>query len=226
MVVPTSRCKGHAHRLRVGSFVTAGPPVLRRLSAAAPCFRWRRRPMVVDMVATALTLAGRWALAVPVALAAASLSRRSSRAVRWSRPGGLVSARAPPVAASTSICSLRSLTSWMRRARASHHHAAHCRYHDVAGVGPAADTDRHAAAAHCAPRAVVLLVSVLLSLVFAGGLVIVQIIVRIKNNAKPRRLKYAATGKWVECKQLSDPQGVHLFLSHAGPAAQDRMCAS
>ena len=61
----TSRREGHAHRLRVGSFVTAGPPVLGRLSAAAPCLRWRRRPMV----ATALTLAGRWALAVALATA-------------------------------------------------------------------------------------------------------------------------------------------------------------
>ena len=69
----------------------------------------------------------------------------------------------------------------------------------------------------------VLLVSVLSSLIFAGMLVILQIIVEVKNNAKMRRLKYAATGEWVECKSLDDPQAFHLFLSHAWPAAQDRM---
>ena len=68
-----------------------------------------------------------------------------------------------------------------------------------------------------------LFASVLGSLVFSGILVVVQIIMEIKNNAKLRRLKYMATGKWVECKELFDPQAFHLFLSHAWPAAQDRM---
>ena len=69
----------------------------------------------------------------------------------------------------------------------------------------------------------VLVGSVFGSLLFAGGLVVVQIIVEIKNNAKLRRLKYASNDKWVECKTLTDPQAFHLFLSHAWPAAQDRM---
>ena len=69
----------------------------------------------------------------------------------------------------------------------------------------------------------VLLASVLSSLACASVLVIVQIAVEVKNNANLRRLKYAETGKWVECKQLSHPQAFHLFLSHAWPAAQDRM---
>ena len=54
-------------------------------------------------------------------------------------------------------------------------------------------------------------------------LVLVQISIEIKERMKLRRLKYAVTGKWVECKQLDDPQAFHLFLSHAWPAAQDRM---
>ena len=70
---------------------------------------------------------------------------------------------------------------------------------------------------------IVLLTSVLSSLIFSGVLLVVQIIIEIKNNAKLRRLKYADTGEWVECKQLNDPQAFHLFLSHAWPAAQDRM---
>ena len=69
----------------------------------------------------------------------------------------------------------------------------------------------------------ILLVSVLCSIAFAAVLTVVQIITEIKNNAKLRRLKYAATGRWVECKTLTDPQAFHLFLSHAWPAAQDRM---
>ena len=69
----------------------------------------------------------------------------------------------------------------------------------------------------------VLTLSVLGSILFAGVLVGVQILIQIKNNAKLHRLKYVKTGKWVECKWLDDPQAYHLFLSHAWPAAQDRM---
>jgi len=69
----------------------------------------------------------------------------------------------------------------------------------------------------------ILSVSVFGALVFAALLLAMQIIIEIKEQVKLRRLKYAANGKWVECKQLSDPQAFHLFLSHAWPAAQDRM---
>jgi len=69
----------------------------------------------------------------------------------------------------------------------------------------------------------ILVLSVLGALIASAVLLVVQIIMEIKNNAKLRRLKYAATGKWVECKTLADPQAFHLFLSHAWPAAQDRM---
>ena len=69
----------------------------------------------------------------------------------------------------------------------------------------------------------VLLASVLGALVFAGVLVVGQIVADIQSNAKLRRLKYATTGKWVVCTTLDDPQAFHLFLSHAWPAAQDRM---
>jgi len=70
---------------------------------------------------------------------------------------------------------------------------------------------------------IILIASVLSSLVFSAVLLVVQIIVEIKDRAKLRRLKYVATGEWVECKTLHDPQAYHLFLSHAWPAAQDRM---
>ena len=71
----------------------------------------------------------------------------------------------------------------------------------------------------------ILFVSVLGSILFAGVLTVVQIIMEIKNNAKLRRLKYAANNKWVELTPAGggDPQAFHLFLSHAWPAAQDRM---
>jgi hypothetical protein len=98
---------------------------------------------------------------------------------------------------------------------------------------------------------ILLLHSVLSALLFAGGLVIVQIAAEMRNSADLRRLKYVETGLWVECKPLFDPQAYHLFLSHAcassarhsappysevlsltasnlrmaGPAAQDRMRA-
>jgi len=71
----------------------------------------------------------------------------------------------------------------------------------------------------------VLFSSVFGSLVFSGILVVVQIILEIKNNAKLRRIKYVSNGKWVELPAAGhgDPQAFHLFLSHAWPAAQDRM---
>jgi len=70
-----------------------------------------------------------------------------------------------------------------------------------------------------------LLHSVWSSLLVAGGLVIVQVAADVSHNAQLRRLKYLDTGLWVECKPLFDPQAYHLYLSHAWPAAQDRMRA-
>jgi len=67
--------------------------------------------------------------------------------------------------------------------------------------------------------------SVFTALLFAGGVIIVQMVVEVRNAAKLRRLKYVETGLRVECKPLFDPQAYHLFLSHAWPAAQDRMRA-
>jgi hypothetical protein len=61
------------------------------------------------------------------------------------------------------------------------------------------------------------------SLLFAGALVLAQAAVELKRNSLLRCLKYTATGEWVVCKDLSDPKAFHLFLSHAWPAAQDRM---
>jgi len=71
----------------------------------------------------------------------------------------------------------------------------------------------------------ILILSVLGSLLFAGVLVVLQIVVDIKDRMKLRRLKHAATGKWVELQPAAhgDPQAFHLFLSHSWPAAQDRM---
>ena len=72
----------------------------------------------------------------------------------------------------------------------------------------------------------------------AGGvaavIVLLQFAIESRNLAKLRRLKVEGSGKWVECKRLTkldratnemidDPQAFHLFLSHAWPAAQDRM---
>ena len=69
----------------------------------------------------------------------------------------------------------------------------------------------------------ILLASVLGSLVMVAVIAAVQAVVEVRKAMRLRRLKYAATGKWVECKTLIDPQAFHLFLSHAWPAAQDRM---
>ena len=74
----------------------------------------------------------------------------------------------------------------------------------------------------------IMFASVVGSLIFAGILVTVQVIVEIKDRMKLRRIKYAdgpKKGKWVELEPAGggDPQAFHLFLSHAWPAAQDRM---
>ena len=68
-----------------------------------------------------------------------------------------------------------------------------------------------------------LVVSVLGALVVAAVIVTIQVTIEHRALAKLRRLKYVKDGSWVECKRLSDPQSFHLFLSHAWPAAQDRM---
>ena len=57
--------------------------------------------------------------------------------------------------------------------------------------------------------------SVWSSLLVAGGLVILQVAVDVRQDAQLRRLKYVQTGVWAECKPLFDPQAFHLFLSHA-----------
>ena len=69
----------------------------------------------------------------------------------------------------------------------------------------------------------VMVASVMGSLVFAGVIVCVQIVVEVRAKASLRRLKYMHNNKWVECDELDDAQAFHLFLSHAWPAAQDRM---
>lgn len=46
---------------------------------------------------------------------------------------------------------------------------------------------------------------------------------QMARQAKKRRLRYVATGEIFCCTVLADPQAFHLFLSHAWPAAQDRM---
>jgi hypothetical protein len=57
--------------------------------------------------------------------------------------------------------------------------------------------------------------SVIGSLLFAGGLITLQVAVEVGHNAKLRRIKYVETGLWAECKPLVDPQAYHLFLSHS-----------
>ena len=70
---------------------------------------------------------------------------------------------------------------------------------------------------------VILIASVFGSIIFAALILIVQAITEIRAQAKLRRIKYVASKKWVHCVDLKDPQAFHLFLSHAWPAAQDRM---
>jgi len=69
----------------------------------------------------------------------------------------------------------------------------------------------------------ILLASVFGSLLMVAVIAAVQAIVEARKLAALRRLKYAKDGKWVELTPLGDPQAFHLFLSHAWPAAQDRM---
>ena len=69
---------------------------------------------------------------------------------------------------------------------------------------------------------VILIVGVIGSLVFAGVLVFVQFVVEVTQQKKLRRLKYAATGQWVVCKQLEDPQAFHLFLRSVAVASNGR----
>ena len=71
----------------------------------------------------------------------------------------------------------------------------------------------------------ILLVSVLGSLVVVAIIAAVQVALEIRRAARLRRLKYVKDGKWVELAPAGggDPQAFHLFLSHAWPAAQDRM---
>ena len=70
---------------------------------------------------------------------------------------------------------------------------------------------------------VVLVVSVFGSLVFAFVLTVVQAVEEKRKRMLLRLIKYVKDGKEVVCKALADPQAFHLFLSHAWPAAQDRM---
>ena len=69
----------------------------------------------------------------------------------------------------------------------------------------------------------ILFASVVGAVLVAAALVAIQISIEARNLAKLRRLKYVKNAKWVECCELRDPQAYHLFLSHAWPAAQDRM---
>jgi hypothetical protein len=70
---------------------------------------------------------------------------------------------------------------------------------------------------------VILIVSVLGSILAAAVLAAVQVAQEIRKRMALRLLKYAKDGKEVVCKRLTDAQAFHLFLSHAWPAAQDRM---
>jgi hypothetical protein len=70
---------------------------------------------------------------------------------------------------------------------------------------------------------VILIISTLGSIFAAATVAVSQIIEEARKRRKLRLLKYAKDGKEVFCKNLGDPQAFHLFLSHAWPAAQDRM---
>ena len=70
---------------------------------------------------------------------------------------------------------------------------------------------------------IILVASVLGSLVMVALIAVVQVIIETKKSMALRRLKYVKDSKWVELAPLGDPQAFHLFLSHAWPAAQDRM---
>ena len=68
-----------------------------------------------------------------------------------------------------------------------------------------------------------LLFSVIGTLLAVGLLALVQFRLEIKRLAKLRRLKYVTTSQQVTLEPLTDVQAFHLFLSHAWPAAPDRM---
>ena len=69
----------------------------------------------------------------------------------------------------------------------------------------------------------ILITSCFLSLVMVAIMAVMQVITDTRNAMLLRRLKYAKSGKWVELVPPSNPLAFHLFLSHAWPAAQDRM---
>ena len=68
-----------------------------------------------------------------------------------------------------------------------------------------------------------LLLSVLGSLIVVAVIAVVQVFIEARRQKLLRRLRFVKTGKWVHLAPLADPQAFHLFLSHAWPAAQDRM---
>jgi len=70
---------------------------------------------------------------------------------------------------------------------------------------------------------IVLIGSVFGSLFVTLVILIVQLALEARRRMKLRRLKYVKTKKELELAPLGDPQAFHLFLSHAWPAAQDRM---
>ena len=69
----------------------------------------------------------------------------------------------------------------------------------------------------------ILIGSVLMSIIAMALIVSGQIALEARRRMKLRRIKYLKTGKEVELTPLEDAQAFHLFLSHAWPAAQDRM---
>jgi len=69
----------------------------------------------------------------------------------------------------------------------------------------------------------ILILSVIGSLLAAACIAFCQVLDEKRKRMKMRLLKYVKTGEDVVCKPLADAQSFHLFLSHAWPAAQDRM---
>jgi len=70
---------------------------------------------------------------------------------------------------------------------------------------------------------IVLIASVLGSLGVVAVIAVVQAVAEARRRRALRLLKYVKTGKEVVLSPLADAQAFHLFLSHAWPAAQDRM---
>jgi hypothetical protein len=70
---------------------------------------------------------------------------------------------------------------------------------------------------------VILIAAVFGSLLFAMVLVIIQAAAEARKRMRLRLLKFLKTGKEVVLEPLQHEQAFHLFLSHAWPAAQDRM---